>query len=45
MLERLAAGKISDEERGKQLERIAAFSWRKSAEKLLHFFAAPKNQQ
>lgn len=45
MLERLAAGRISDEERGKQLERIAAFSWRKSADKLLQFLAVPRIQQ
>jgi len=42
MLERMAAGRISDEERGKQVERIAAFSWRKSAEALLQFLAEPK---
>jgi len=39
MLERVAAGEISDKERGKQAERIAAFSWRKSAEQLLQFLA------
>ncbi len=39
MLERVAAGGISDIERGKQVERIAAFSWRKSAEQLLQFLA------
>jgi glycosyltransferase involved in cell wall biosynthesis len=38
MLERLAAGRISEEERRKQAERIAAFSWRKSAQALLQFF-------
>jgi glycosyltransferase involved in cell wall biosynthesis len=42
MVERLAAGKISGEERGKQIERIAAFSWRKSAEALLQFLAETK---
>lgn len=39
MLERVAAGGISDVERGKQVKRIAAFSWHKSAEQLLQFLA------
>ncbi len=39
MLERLAAGAISDEERKKQRDRIAAFSWRTSADNLLQFLA------
>jgi glycosyltransferase involved in cell wall biosynthesis len=39
MLERLAAGKISDEERGMQRDRIATFSWQRSAHELLQFLA------
>jgi glycosyltransferase involved in cell wall biosynthesis len=37
MVERLVAGAISDDERGKQAARVAAFSWRKSAASLLRF--------
>ena len=40
MLERLATGTISDDERNRQRERIAAFSWRQSAERLLQFLSA-----
>jgi len=43
MLERIAAGRISDAERNRQGERIAAFSWRKSAEKLLQFLGEPRS--
>jgi glycosyltransferase involved in cell wall biosynthesis len=39
MLERIAVGGISDTEREKQRQRIAAFSWRISAEQLLQFLA------
>ncbi|QPF87141.1 glycosyltransferase family 4 protein [Bradyrhizobium genosp. L] len=39
MLERLAAGTITEDERSRQRERIAAFSWRKSAEGLLQFLS------
>lgn len=45
MLERLAAGAITDQERSRQRERIAAFSWRKSAEGLLQVLARPKHRQ
>ena len=45
MRERVAAGKISSEEREKQLKRIAAFSWHISAEGLLDFVAAQKYQR
>jgi glycosyltransferase involved in cell wall biosynthesis len=45
MLERVAVGAISDEERGKQMERIAAFSWHNSAKQLLHFLAERTNSQ
>ncbi|MFB9268753.1 glycosyltransferase family 4 protein [Bradyrhizobium erythrophlei] len=45
MLERLAAGKLSDEERNRQRDRLAAFSWRKSAESLLQFLAQSKHGQ
>jgi len=44
MLERLAAGTISDEERDRQRERIAAFSWRKSAAGLLQFLSAERDR-
>jgi glycosyltransferase involved in cell wall biosynthesis len=43
MLERVAKGGISDSEREKQAERIAAFSWRKSAGQLLQFLAERTN--
>lgn len=39
MLERLAAGAIDENERSRQRQRIAAFSWRKSAEQLLQFLS------
>jgi glycosyltransferase involved in cell wall biosynthesis len=39
MLERVAAGKISGEERAAQLRRVSTYSWRKSAEQLLQFLA------
>ena len=44
MLERLAAGAITDEERNRQRERIAAFSWRKSAERLLQFLSVQRDR-
>jgi len=37
--ERLAAGAISDEERRKQQNRIAIYSWQRSADALLQFLA------
>ena len=43
MLERLASGEISNSEREKQRERIAVFSWRKSAEQLLQFLSERTN--
>ncbi len=42
MQERLAAGKISDDERGKQQNRIAIYSWQRSADALLQFLAQPR---
>jgi glycosyltransferase involved in cell wall biosynthesis len=39
MHERLAKGPISDQERGIQQQRLALFSWQKSAEALLRFLA------
>lgn len=39
MLERLATGAISDQERRRQQERVAFFSWRKSATSLLDHLA------
>ena len=44
MLERLAAGAIADDERTRQLDRIAAFSWRKSAEGLLQFLSVQRER-
>ncbi len=41
MLERLAEGSVSVVERKKQQDRIALFSWRKSANALLEFLARP----
>ena len=37
--ERLATGTISDEERSKQQNRIAIYSWQRSADALLQFLA------
>jgi len=39
MQERLAMGAISDEERSKQQNRIAIYSWQRSADALLQFLA------
>jgi hypothetical protein len=41
MHERVAASRISGEECGKQIECIAAFSWRKSANALQQFLGKP----
>lgn len=41
MLERLAIGAISDQERRRQQERVAFFSWQKSAKSLLDHLAPP----
>lgn len=41
MLERLATGAISDQERMRQQNRIAFYSWRKSAKALLDHLARP----
>lgn len=41
MLERLAKGAISDQERKKQQDRVALYSWRKSARSLLEYLAQP----
>jgi glycosyltransferase involved in cell wall biosynthesis len=41
MLERLAAGAISDAERARQATRVAAYSWSKSAKQLMRFLAEP----
>lgn len=41
MLERLAAGAISDQERRRQQERVAFYSWQKSAKSLLDHLAPP----
>ncbi|WP_312015534.1 glycosyltransferase family 1 protein [Bradyrhizobium manausense] len=43
MLERLEAGSLSDDERAKQQNRIAMFSWQKSAHALLQFLAQPRS--
>lgn len=45
LLERLAAGRISDEERDRQRARIAAFSWQKSAGRLLQFLDRQQTNQ
>lgn len=39
MMERLAVGAISDQERRKQQDRLALYSWQKSARALLDFLA------
>lgn len=43
MLERLAAGAISDQERMRQQDRVAFYSWKKSAKALLDHLAGPAN--
>lgn len=43
MLERLAIGAISDQERRRQQDRLAFYSWKKSAKALLDHLAAPAN--
>lgn len=43
MLQRLAAGAISDQERIKQQNRVAFYSWKKSAKALLDHLAGPAN--
>ncbi|MBR0810942.1 glycosyltransferase family 4 protein [Bradyrhizobium diazoefficiens] len=43
MLERLAIGAISDQERMRQQDRVAFFSWKKSAKALLDHLAGPAN--
>lgn len=43
MLERLAAGPISDQERMRQQDRVAFYSWKKSAKALLDHLAEPAN--
>jgi glycosyltransferase involved in cell wall biosynthesis len=40
MLERLAVGAISDQERKKQQDRLALYSWQDSARALLDFLAS-----
>ncbi len=37
MLERIQAGRLSDDERRRQQARLSNFSWRKSADTMLHF--------
>ena len=44
MRERLAKGPISDQERSIQQQRLALFSWQKSAEALLRFLAHPRSE-
>jgi len=39
----LAIGAISDQERQRQQERVAFFSWQKSAKSLLDHLAPPAN--
>ncbi len=41
MLERLAIGTISDQERARQQDRLAFYSWKKSAKALLDHLARP----
>ncbi|MCA1515906.1 glycosyltransferase family 1 protein [Bradyrhizobium sp. NBAIM01] len=41
MLERLAIGAISDQERRRQQDRLALYSWKKSAKTLLDHLAVP----
>jgi glycosyltransferase involved in cell wall biosynthesis len=43
MLERLAIGAISDQERRRQQDRLAFYSWTKSAKALLDHLATPAN--
>ncbi|WP_247318122.1 glycosyltransferase family 1 protein [Bradyrhizobium sp. 141] len=43
MLERLATGAISDQERMRQQDRVAFYSWKKSAKALLDHLAGPAN--
>ncbi len=43
MLQRLAAGAISDQERIRQQDRVAFYSWKKSAKALLDHLAGPAN--
>ncbi len=43
MLERLAIGVISDQERRRQQDRLALYSWKKSAKTLLDHLAVPAN--
>ncbi|UWU88374.1 glycosyltransferase family 4 protein [Bradyrhizobium yuanmingense] len=43
MLERLAIGAISDQERRRQQDRLALYSWKKSAKTLLDHLAVPAN--
>lgn len=43
MLERLAIGAISDQERRKQQDRLALYSWQKSAQALLDSLAQPES--
>ena len=43
MLQRLAAGAISDQERMRQQDRVAFYSWKKSAKALLDHLAGPAN--
>ncbi len=43
MLQRLAEGAISDQERLKQQDRVALYSWKKSAKALLDHLAGPAN--
>jgi glycosyltransferase involved in cell wall biosynthesis len=44
MLERIAAGTISDDERRRQKLRLAMYSWRKSADHLLRFLGNTTTQ-
>lgn len=43
MLERLATGAISDQERMRQQDRVTFYSWKKSAKALLDHLAEPAN--
>lgn len=43
MLERLATGAISDLERRRQQNRVAFYSWQRSAQALLDYLARPSN--
>jgi glycosyltransferase involved in cell wall biosynthesis len=44
MLDRIAAGTISDDERRRQQLRLATYSWSKSANDLLRFLGNTKTQ-